>query len=56
MLAPMLDAGARGAVVTTMLRFLLWHIPIGSASQLLDLVSSSVIITCSFGRVAVMSD
>jgi len=54
-LALMLDAGALGAVVITMLPFLLWGTPIGSASLLLHLVSSSVIILCSFGRVGVMS-
>jgi len=34
MLALMLDDGALGAVVITMLPFLLWHTPIGSASLL----------------------
>jgi len=56
MLALMLDAGARGAVVTTMLPFLLWHTPIGSASRLLHLVSSFVIMACSFGKVEMMSN
>jgi len=55
MLALMLDAGALGAVVMTMLPFLLWRTPIGSASLLLYFVSSSVMMLCSFGRVAVMS-
>jgi len=56
MLALMLDTGALGAGVITMLPFLLWHIPIGSVSLLLHLVSSSVIMLCSFGIVGVMSD
>jgi len=56
MLALMLDAGARGAVVTTMLSFLLWGTPIGSASRLLHLVSPSVIMVGSFVRVGVISD
>jgi len=41
-LALMLDAGALGAVVMTMLPFLLWRTPIGSASLLLHFVSSCV--------------
>jgi len=44
MLALMLDTVVRGAVVMTMLAFSLWRSPIGSASWLLHLVSSSVII------------
>jgi len=55
MLALMLDTGALGAVGSTMLPFLLWCTPIGSASLLLHLVSSSVIMLFSFGRVGVMS-
>jgi len=55
MLALMLDAGALGAVVITMLPFLLWRTPIGSASLLLHLVSSSVMMPCSLGSVGVMS-
>jgi len=51
----MLDAGALVAVVMTMLPFLLWRTPIGSASLLLHFVSSSVMMLCRFGRVAVMS-
>jgi len=54
-LALMLDAGARGAVVTTILPFLLRRTPIGRASLLLHLVSSSVMISCNLGRVGVMS-
>jgi len=54
-LALMLEAGAPGAVVTTMLPFLLRHTPIGSASLLLHLVSSSVITACSLGRVGMIS-
>ena len=54
-LALMLEAGARGAVVITILPFLLRRTPIGRASLLLHLVSSSVIIACSLGRVGVMS-
>jgi len=42
--------------VTTMLLFLLWRTPIGSAKRLLHLVSSSVIMPYSFGRVVVMSN
>ena len=56
MLALMLNAGALVAVVITMLPFLLWHTPIGSASLLLHLVSSSVMMVCSFGSVRVMSN
>jgi len=55
MLALMLDAGALGAVVITMLAFLLWRTPIGSASLLLHLVNSSVMMLCSLGSVRVMS-
>ena len=55
MLALMLDAGALGAVVITMLPFLLWRTPIGSASLLLHLVSASVMMPCSLGSVGVMS-
>ena len=55
MLALMLDAGALGAVVITMLPFLLWRTPIGSASLLLHFVSSSVMMLCSLGSVGVMS-
>jgi len=55
MLALMLDASALGAVVSTMLLFLLWRTPIGSASLLLHLVSSSVMMLCSLGSVGVMS-
>jgi len=55
MLALMLEAGARGAVVMTILPFLLSRTPIGRASLLLHLVSSSVMIECSLGRVGVMS-
>jgi len=54
-LALMLDAGARRAVVTTILPFLLRRTPIGRASLLLHLVSSSVMIPCNLGRVGVMS-
>jgi len=54
-LALMLDAGAQGAVVTTILPFLLRHTPIGRASLLLHLVSSSVMIPCNLGRVGVIS-
>jgi len=55
MLALMLEAGARGAVVITILPFLLSWTPMGRASLLLHLVSSSVIIACNFGRVGMMS-
>jgi len=55
MLALMLDAGALGAVVITILHFLLWRTPIGSASLLLHFVSSWVMILCSLGSVGVMS-
>ena len=55
MLALMLDAGALGAVVTTMLPFLLRRTPIGRASLLLYFVSSSLMMPCSLGRVGVMS-
>jgi len=55
MLALMLDAGALEAVVITMLPFLLWRTPIGSTNLLLHLVSLSVMMLCSFGRVEVMS-
>jgi len=55
MLALMLDAGAVGAVVTTMLPFLLRRTPIGRASLLLHFVSSAVMMPCSLGRVRVMS-
>jgi len=54
-LALILDAGALGAVVITMLCFLLWRTPIGSANLLLHLVSSSVMMLCSLGSMAVMS-
>ena len=54
-LALMLEAGARGAVVTTMLPFLLRRTPIGRASLLLHFVSSSVITACSLSRLGVMS-
>jgi len=56
MLALMLDAGALRAVVITMLPFVLWRTPIGSASPLLHLVSLSVMMLCSFGSVGVMFD
>jgi len=55
MLAFILDAGALGAVVITILPFLLWRTPRGSASLLLHLVSSSVIILCSSSRVGEIS-
>jgi len=55
MLALMLDAGALGVVVITMLPFLLLRTPIGNASLLLHFVSSSVIMLCSLGSVGVMS-
>ena len=55
MLALMLEAGARRAVVITTLPFFLRRTPIGRASLLLHLVSSSVIMGCSLGRVGVMS-
>jgi len=55
-LALMLDAAALATVVITMLPFLLWRTSIGSASLLLQLVSSSVMMPCSFGTVCVMSD
>ena len=55
MLALMLDVGALGAMVITILSFVLWYTPIGSASLLLHLVGSSIIILCSLGRVGVMS-
>ena len=55
MLALMQDAGALGGIVITMLPFLLWRTPICSANLLLHLVSSSVMMLCSFGRVEVMS-
>ena len=54
-LALMHDAGALGAVVITILPFFLWRTPISRASLLLHFVSSSMIMLCSFGRVAVMS-
>jgi len=56
MLALMLDAGALGAVVITMLPFLLWHTPIDSSSLLLHLVSSSGMMPCSFGSLGVIFD
>jgi len=55
MLALILDAGALGAVVTSMLPFLLKRTPIGRASLLLHFVSSSVMMPCSLGRVEMMS-
>ena len=55
MLALMLEAGTHGAVVITILPFLLSRTPIGRASLLLHLVSSSLIMACNFGRVGVMS-
>jgi len=55
MLALMLEVGARGAVVITILPFLLSQTSMDRASQLLHLVSSSVIMVCNFGRVGMMS-
>jgi len=55
MLALRLEAGVRGAVVITILPFLLSRTPMGRASLLLHLVSSSVIMAYNFGRVRVMS-
>ena len=55
MLALMLDAGPLRAVVMTMLPFLLWRTPIGSASLLLHLVSSSVMMLCSLGNLGLIS-
>jgi len=55
MLALMLDAGALGSVVITILPFLLWRTPIGRASLLLHLVSLSMIMLCSLGKMGVMS-
>ena len=56
MFALMLEAGARRVVVITILPFLLDRTPIEKASLLLHLVSSSVIIECSLGRVGMMSN
>jgi len=53
MLALILDAGALGVVVTTMLPFFLRRTPIGRASLLLHFVSSAVVMPCSLGRVGV---
>jgi len=55
MLALMLNARALGAVVITLLPFLLWRTPISSASLLLYLVSSSVMMLCSLGSMGMMS-
>jgi len=55
MLPLMLEAGAHGAVVIIILPFLLSRTPMGRASLLLHLVSSSVILACNFGSVRVMS-
>ena len=55
MLALILDASALGTVLITMLPFLLWRTPIGSASLLLHLLSSSVMMLYSLGKVGVMS-
>jgi len=55
MLALMLDAGALGAVVMTMLSFLLWRTSISSASLLLHFVSSLVMILCSLGNLGLIS-
>ena len=55
MLALMRDAGTLGAVVITILPFLLWRTPIGSTSLLLHLVSSSVMTLYSFDSVGLMS-
>ena len=56
MLALMLEAGAHGVVVMTILPFLLRRTSMGRASLLLHLVSSSVMIEYSLGRVGVISD
>jgi len=55
-LVSILDADTRGAVVVSMLSFLLLRTPIGSASLLLHLVSSSIMMLCYFGSMSVMSD
>jgi len=55
MLALKFDAGTLGAVVITILPFLLWRTLIGSTSLLLHVVSSSVIMLCSLDKVGVMS-
>jgi len=54
-LALILDAGSVGVLVITMLPFLLWRTPIGSASLLLHLVCSLVMILYSLGSLGMMS-